>query len=181
VAAGQRPAAPVDPQLVDPSVGLAVGDDRDRNVDVPCLTVEVQDHLLEAASLGDDMLDILDRDAAPAEPRVRFGDERLERPRTLDAPAHGVVQLRLAGEGFDQRIGLAGHQTGEVGNGHELVVAPLVLELCEHRRREQLGDPRHPRSVPYPVRCGQSCPEARRVYGAPTGRPGRGRRRACAD
>ena len=149
MAAGQRPAAEVDPQLVDPSVGLAVGDDRDRKLDSPRLTIEVQDHLLKAASLGNDMLDILDRDVAPSYPRVHLGDERLERSRALDASAHRVVQLRLAGERLDQRIGLPGHQTVEVRHRLELVQPPLLLESRERRRREQLGDERHPTSVPH--------------------------------
>ena len=93
VAAGQRPAAEVHPQFLDASVGLAVGDDRDRKVDSLGLTVEVENHLPKAASLGDDVLDVLDRDVAPREPRFRFGGVRLERPRALDPPAYGVVQL----------------------------------------------------------------------------------------
>ena len=86
------------PQFVDPSVGLLVGDDRDRKIDSSALSVEVENHLLKAASLGDDVLHVLDRMVALAEPRVRFGDECLERPPALDTSAYGVVQLGLAGD-----------------------------------------------------------------------------------
>ena len=69
VAAGQRHAAVVDPQLVDPPVRFAVGDDHERKRDPAVLTVEVQHHLLEAVSPEDDVLDVLDRDVALHEPR----------------------------------------------------------------------------------------------------------------
>ena len=83
-------------------------------VDSSDLTVEVENHLVEALSLGDDVLDVLDRDVVPTEPRARFGHERLERPYALDTPAHGVVQLGHAGEGLHQRIGLPRQQAVEV-------------------------------------------------------------------
>ena len=51
VAPCERPAAGVDPQLVDPLVGLVIGDDRDPEVDSPGLTLEVENHLLEASWL----------------------------------------------------------------------------------------------------------------------------------
>ncbi len=98
VAAGQGPAAVVDAQLVNPSVGLLVGHDRDRKIDSPGLTVEVENHLLETARHGNDALDVLDLDVALAEPRVGFDDVGLERPSPPDASAHGVVNLGLAGE-----------------------------------------------------------------------------------
>jgi hypothetical protein len=93
VAAGEWPVAEIDPQLVDPPAGPAVGHDCNREVDSACLTVEVENYLLEALSLGDDVLDVLDRDVVPTQPRARFGDERLEGPHALDTPAYGVVQL----------------------------------------------------------------------------------------
>ena len=37
------------------------------------------------------VLDVLDRDVALAQPRFRFHDVRLERPRAPDAPADGVM------------------------------------------------------------------------------------------
>jgi hypothetical protein len=73
VAACQRPAAGVDPQLVDPPVGLVIGDDRDREVDSPGLTVKVENHLLEASGLGDDVVHVLDRRVALREPSVHLG------------------------------------------------------------------------------------------------------------
>jgi hypothetical protein len=94
--------------------------------------------------LGDHVLDILDRHVAPDEPRVHFGDERLKGSGALDASAHGVVQLGFGGERLDQRTGLPGHQPREVGQSYKLLMPPLLLESREHRRREQLGDPRHP-------------------------------------
>jgi hypothetical protein len=87
VAAGEWPVAAIDPQLVDPPVGPAVGHDRNREVDSSGLTIEVENHLLEALSLGDDVLDVLDRDVVPPESRARFGHERLEGPYALDTPA----------------------------------------------------------------------------------------------
>src|SRR5262245_17094483 len=104
MAAGERPTAVVHPQFVDPSVGLAVGDERDRKIDSSDLTVEVENRLPKAASLAGDVLDVLDQDVVLAEPRVRFDDERLERPLAPDASAYGVVQLGLAGKRIDQRI-----------------------------------------------------------------------------
>ena len=143
VAAVQRPAAEVDPQLVHQSVGHAVGDDRDRQIDSPGLAVEMENHLLEAARLGDDVLDVLDRDVALREPRVRFADERLERPRALDPSSYRVVQLGLAGERLDQRVGLPGHKAGEVGDGVSLFALLLFLQPCQHGGGEQLGNPGH--------------------------------------
>ena len=98
MAAGQCPGAELDPQLVDVAVVLAVGGDRDRKLDSPRLTVEVQDYLLKAVSFGNDMRDILDRDVAASYPGVHLRDERLERARALDASSHGVVRFGLGGE-----------------------------------------------------------------------------------
>ena len=86
----------------------------------------MQNHLLEAASLGDDVLNVLDRDVALPEPRLRVREVRLEGPRALDASADRVVQLGLAGERLEQRIGLPGQQTFEVGHGYKLVPPPLI-------------------------------------------------------
>jgi hypothetical protein len=61
VAAHQGPHAVVDPQLQQSSVGRAVGEDRDRHLDWPRLTVEVEDELLEAAVLGDHVLHRVER------------------------------------------------------------------------------------------------------------------------
>jgi hypothetical protein len=41
----------------------------------------VKNHLATATALADDVLDVIDRDVARPEPRVHFGDERLERAR----------------------------------------------------------------------------------------------------
>jgi hypothetical protein len=128
---------------------VALADDRDRKIYRSGLTVEVENHLPKAAWLGDDTLDVLDRGVALPEPRLRFGDVRLERPRAPDAPAYGMVQLGLAGKRPDQRIELPGQQTVEERHGYK-VALPLLLDLLQRRRREQLGDPRHRRSVPYP-------------------------------
>ena len=40
MAASEPPVAEIDPQLAEPPVGTAVGDDRDRKIDPPRLTVE---------------------------------------------------------------------------------------------------------------------------------------------
>ena len=53
--------------------------------------------------------------------------------------AERVLQLRLAGEGVDHRLDLAGRHPGEVRDGDELVAPALRLEVCQHRRGEQLG------------------------------------------
>jgi hypothetical protein len=128
-----------------------VGDDRDGKVDSPGLSIDVENHLLKAAWLGDDVLDILDRRAALREPCVRIDHEGLERSKPLDASAQGIVQLGLAGERLDQSIVLAGHQTVEVGDRFELLPLPLLLQPLHDRRGEQLGDPRHSISVPQPT------------------------------
>ena len=60
-AARERLTGEVDPHLVDASVGLALGDDGDGQVDGAAVGVEVEDHLLEAAPLEDDVLDVVDR------------------------------------------------------------------------------------------------------------------------
>jgi hypothetical protein len=89
VAAGQRPAAVVDSRLVDPSVRFAVGDDHERKIHWAGLTVEVQNHLFKAASLEDDVLNVLDRGVALREPLPRVGEEHLERLRALMRPRTG--------------------------------------------------------------------------------------------
>ena len=104
VTARQRPAAVVHPQLVDPSIGLAVGDDRDRKPDPSGVTIEVDNGLLKPMPLHDHPLDILDRDDALAEHRLHFVEVRLECPRAPDAAAYWVVQFGLAGERPNQRI-----------------------------------------------------------------------------
>jgi hypothetical protein len=164
VAAGQRPAARVDPELVEPTVELAVGDDRDRKIDSPVLAVEVQKHLPKAVPPGDDALDVVYRNVALLQPRALFSDEGLEGARALDPPAHGVVQLGLAGERVGQGTELPGPQAVVVGHGFKLVPLLLIQHSRQRRRREQLGDPRHPVSVPHPT----ACPRARaRALGHP--------------
>jgi hypothetical protein len=148
--AGQRPAAVVDPQFVDPSVRFAVGHDRERKIDSAGFTVEVKNHLLKAASLEDDVLKVLDRGVALREPLPRVGKERLERLRALDASAYRVVHLGLARERLEQRIGLPRKQAVEVGHGDKLLAPPLIEQSLQNRRTEQLGHPRHATSVPYP-------------------------------
>jgi hypothetical protein len=66
----------------------------------------MEDHFLKPVSLGDQVLDVLDRDVALPEPRTHFCHESLERPPALDASAHGVIQLGLPGERFDKCIKL---------------------------------------------------------------------------
>src|SRR3954466_8547864 len=83
VVAGQSPGAAVDPQLVDESAGRAVGDDRHREVEGAAGTVKVEDHLLEAALLEDDVLDGLDARVVLTQPRSALSHERLESPYAL--------------------------------------------------------------------------------------------------
>ena len=128
MAPGQWPAAVVDPQLDDPSVGLLLGDDRDRKIDSFGLAVEVENHLHEAAPPRDDILDVLDRGVALAEPRVRSADVCLECPRAPDASAYGMVQLGLAAKRPDQRIEIPRQQTVEERHGYKLM-PPLLLHL----------------------------------------------------
>jgi hypothetical protein len=123
----------------------------------------MEDHLLDTAGLGDHVVDVLNRGVAFLEPRGGFGDERRERPRTLDASANRMVQLGLAGEGVDQRVSLTDHQTGEVRDGDELLAPSLLLAIpsifgsetspLQRRFRKQLWHPRHARSFPQPY-CG---------------------------
>jgi hypothetical protein len=122
VSPGQREGAVVHAYLVDPSVALSVGDDRHGEIDRPGFTVEVDDHLPNAAALGvDSVVDVLNRRVACREPRVGFGHVLSERPRALDASADRMVKLGLAGERLNQGVGLTGHQTGEERHGDELV------------------------------------------------------------
>jgi hypothetical protein len=55
-------------------------------------------------------------------------------PGALDASAHRVVKLGLAGERVDQRSGLPRDQPCEVGHTGELVPTPGVLEVRARRR-----------------------------------------------
>jgi hypothetical protein len=132
VVAGERPVAEVDPQLFDPPVGPEVGHDRDRKIDSSALPVEMENDLLEAVSLSDDVPHVLDQEVVLPEPRAHLGGECLEGPCALDAPADGVVQLGHDGERLDQRIGLRSHQAVEEGDAHELAMA-LLLQPRERR------------------------------------------------
>jgi hypothetical protein len=145
VATGERPAAEVDTQLLEASVGVVVRDERVREVDAAALTLEVENHLLEAALFGDDPLDVLDRHLVPSEPLVRLGDERPEGSNALDASPHRVMELGLADERLDQWVKLPRHQTVEVRDRHDLAPAHL-LPARDHRRGEQLRGPRHART-----------------------------------
>ena len=132
-----------------PSAGV-VGDERDGQLDPAAVAVEVEDHLLEAAVARGRRLDVLDRwRCAPRATRSISATNALNARLALDPPAYRVMHLGLAGERLDQRIGLAGHQAVEEGHGDERVPPPLVQELLQHRRAEQLGDPRHAGSVPH--------------------------------
>src|SRR2546423_1650664 len=64
VPARQRPAAVVDPHLFDQSVGPSLGDDRHREVDAPVRATEVEDRLTNAAALGPQEADVLNRGLA---------------------------------------------------------------------------------------------------------------------
>lgn len=55
VSTSERPAAEVDPQLVDLPVGPEVGDDRDGKIDLPALSVEMENYILKAVPLDDDV------------------------------------------------------------------------------------------------------------------------------
>ena len=136
--AGERPGAEVDPQLLETPAGAVVGDERVRKVDSSALAVEVEYHLLEAALLRDDALDVFERGVTSREPFVRLAHEVPERPHPFDAPAQRMVQLRLAGEGLDQGIDLPDQQPVEVGHVHDLSLL-LLFQLLERRRGEQLG------------------------------------------
>jgi hypothetical protein len=95
----------------------------------------MENDLLEAVSLSDDVSHVLDRKVVMSEPRARFGGERFEGSCPLHAPAYGVVQLGHDGERLDQRIGLPRHQAIEEGDPHELAVA-LLVEARERSRGE---------------------------------------------
>ncbi len=102
--ARHRPAAVVHPQLLDPPIGPAVGDYRDRKTNAPGVTVEMHHVLLKPASLGHNMIDVLNRTDPLAEPDLHLVEVRLECPGATDPPTNRVVQLRLPGEGPKQRI-----------------------------------------------------------------------------
>ncbi len=88
VAAGQQPAAEVQPQLFDPPVGPAVGDDRDRKIDSSVLIIEMKHELPETVPLGVNALDLLDG-VVPSEPGARFGHERRKGPAPFTRPRTG--------------------------------------------------------------------------------------------
>src|SRR5205814_6125776 len=114
-----------------------------------------ENHLREAASPGDDVLHVLDRYVAVAEPRVRLGGVCLERPRAPDASPYGMVQLGLAGKRSEHRVEFSGQQTVEERHGYKLA-SPFLLHPLQHRRREQLGGPWHHQSVPHPSHTGRT-------------------------
>jgi hypothetical protein len=60
-----------------------------------------------------------------------------------------MVHLRLAGERLNQCIELPGQQTVEIGHGLELVLRVPLVHARQRRSGEQLGEPRHPASVPH--------------------------------
>ena len=66
----------------------------------------------------------------------------------LILPWRGSCSIGLAGEGPDQGIVLAGHQPVVVRHRFQPLPLPLLVQLLQHRRGEQLGQPRHPASVP---------------------------------
>jgi hypothetical protein len=78
MAARQSQNAVVDPQLHESPVGPAIGNDRDRNVGPPGITVEVEDHLLEPAWPSEVVADRVERHAERPEPRAQLGDVRFE-------------------------------------------------------------------------------------------------------
>ena len=133
MAARERPDAVVDPELCESPVGLAVGDDRDRNVHSPRLTLEVENHFLESPRLHEHMVDRVERHVVVREPRAQLADVRLERPHADHPSAPGVVQDRLAGERPDQSLMLTGHQAVVVGHLVEPLQLPLLPQSLQHR------------------------------------------------
>lgn len=69
-----------------------------RKTDPSGRTVHMQNHLVKSVSLRSDVIDLLDREMKPPEPRVQFSDERPELLRTPDATAYRVVYFGRAGE-----------------------------------------------------------------------------------
>ena len=144
----ERLVGEVDPHLVDAPVDRPVGDDGDGQADRAVVRLEVDDHLLEAAPLENGVLDVLDRGVVVSEPGAGLGDERPECGLALDPPADWIVHLGLDAERRDQRVGIPGQQTVEVGHRDECVPPTPVQDLLQCRRREQLGGPRHGRKRP---------------------------------
>jgi hypothetical protein len=62
----------------------------------------------------DDSLHTADDGVARGQPGVGVGHEPLERAASLDAATDRVMQLWLAGERPDERVGLTGRHPGEV-------------------------------------------------------------------
>ena len=93
VAAGQRPAAEVQPQLDDPLVLLVVGDDRKGKPDASAVAVEVHDDLFDPARIRDEEVTCSTVPVAFRQPGRRVGDEAPERGLALDPPAHRVMYL----------------------------------------------------------------------------------------
>src|SRR5215203_4462825 len=66
-----------------------------------------------------------------------------------DPTKPSIVDLWTTRGPSRQSIELPGHQTVEVGHRFKPLPLPLLLLSLKHRRREQLGDPRHPTRVPH--------------------------------
>jgi hypothetical protein len=148
VPAGQRHRAVVDPQLLEPAILTMVGDHRVRQRRPPAVGVEADHHLLEAAALADDALDVLDLGVARGQPLVRFGDEAFELRDPFDPPPLGMEDHRLGHEGPDQRLELAREDPRVVG--HREPLAPLsLLQPDGDRLGEKLGRPGHGANVPH--------------------------------
>jgi hypothetical protein len=144
MAAGQRPRAEVDAQLDDARVVVAVGRNGHRQLDPALVAVDGQHRLFDSAPGRDDAVDIVDSGVARGQPSVGLGHEPLGGAAALDAATHRVMELRLARERPDERVGLTGHQPSEVrhrpsGSGLD----GLTANALHHGGREQLRDPWH--------------------------------------
>src|SRR5262249_22106317 len=139
-----------------------LGDDRDRDADAPVGAVELQHHLLEPALALDDQLDLLDDEVPLREVLAEVGHVCPERLLALDAPADGVVQLRLPRERPDERIGIAHEDAVVVGHGRELFRPLPVQQRLLRGTAEQLREPRHRGRVAHPAAVIPHPPEAPR-------------------
>ena len=78
MAAGQGPSTKVDVELNEPSAWVAVGDDRDRQLDPSTFAIKAQNHFLDGPRRRHEKVDILEGHVAVGEPVIRLVDEPLE-------------------------------------------------------------------------------------------------------
>jgi hypothetical protein len=129
-------------------VVVAVGHDANRQLDATAVAVERHHRLFDPAPWRDDSLHMAGHRVALGQPCVGVGHEPLEGAASPDAAADRVMELWLAGERSEQRVGLARRYPGEVRHRSSGAgVGGVAANPLQHGRREQVWKPRHTRSL----------------------------------